>query len=296
MKLSHIHLLPRKMVHHQFNVVEKYGFNGPATPLPDIVEWLSRYGEGSVDLIKNSETGIAHVTLNQVKKKNCLSGKMMVDFYHIVEDLEQWTDGKGIILSGAGGTFCSGGDLDVVRQIANPESGFKMASLMHYTLNKLKNLPLISVCFISGAGAIGGGAEVATACDYRLMSNEPNTKIGFVHSKMGIAPAWGGLLRLVDIVGSRQALDLLLSARLLSCDEACSINLVDSQIDSLDSVNVWLQDKVKFDKESIRAIKLTLSACSEKNRALTELEQRLFAPTWGCAANREMLRRAIKHK
>lgn len=76
----------------------------------------------------------------------------MVDFYHIVEDLEQWTDGKGIILSGAGGTFCSGGDLDVVRQIANPESGFKMASLMHYTLNKLKNLPLISVCFISGAG------------------------------------------------------------------------------------------------------------------------------------------------
>lgn len=76
----------------------------------------------------------------------------MVDFYHAVNELEKWEDGKAVILHGAGDCFCSGGDLDVFRLIAENGRTTEMSFFMTFAMKKLTNLPLVSVAFISGRG------------------------------------------------------------------------------------------------------------------------------------------------
>ena len=150
----------------------------------------------------------------------------MVDLHDIVENLENWKTGKGIILKGSQGNFCSGGDLDFAKQTANAEDGYMMATFMHHVLNKFQRLPLISVAMIEGTGALGGGAEITTACDFRLMT-ESCKGFGFVHAKMGIIPAWGGTGRLVQKIGYTKALDIMSSARILKASDCLQMGLVD---------------------------------------------------------------------
>lgn len=77
---------------------------------------------------------------------------MMVDLDEIVDKLDQWTDCKGAILYGTDGNFCSGGDLNMVKRIANPVLGYAMATYMNHILEKFKNLPIVTVAYIEGFG------------------------------------------------------------------------------------------------------------------------------------------------
>lgn len=90
---------------------------------------------------------------------------MMAEFEKVTQRLEQWSSGKAVILSGHGGDFCTGVDLDLVRNILHSEGGQKMSSYLHDLLTQFSNLPLISVAVIPGI-AVGGGAELTTACDF----------------------------------------------------------------------------------------------------------------------------------
>lgn len=76
----------------------------------------------------------------------------MVDMHDVVQELETWTEGKGIVLKGKNNNFCSGGDLDFVKQINTPEEGFMMSTFMHHVLNKFQRLPMISIALIEGIG------------------------------------------------------------------------------------------------------------------------------------------------
>ena len=103
---------------------------------------------------------IAVVSLANPKNRNALSGQMMVKFAEIVDELQEWTEGKAVILKGVGNTFCSGADLAVARNILTHEEGEMMCSLMHDTVLRLKFLPLISVAMAEGQ-SLGGGAEAS---------------------------------------------------------------------------------------------------------------------------------------
>ena len=106
-----------------------------------------------------------------------LPGSMMVELADHVTELSQWQEGKGLILRGAENTFCSGGDLTTVSAILNSQDGDRMAQFMHDTLTRLHNLPLVSVALVQGM-ALGGGAEMAVACDVRVMTD--SARVGFV--------------------------------------------------------------------------------------------------------------------
>uniref|UniRef100_A0A673CVJ7 Ethylmalonyl-CoA decarboxylase 1 n=2 Tax=Sphaeramia orbicularis TaxID=375764 RepID=A0A673CVJ7_9TELE len=108
-----------------------HGFNPE-----EIREKLQAFPGGSIDLHKQ-ESGIAVMTINNPSRMNAFSGSMMVDLEERVTQLENWTDGKGIIVLGAAGTFCSGSDLNAVRAISNPQDGMKMCMFMQNALTRL---------------------------------------------------------------------------------------------------------------------------------------------------------------
>ncbi|XP_022174078.1 ethylmalonyl-CoA decarboxylase-like [Myzus persicae] len=278
-----------------------FTYHGKEFSFSEAKEVLSPYfdGSGSVDLEKD-DNGIAKICINNPRLKNAISVKMMSDLDEITDKLYQWTECKGAIVYGTGGNFCSGGDLKMAKKMNNEKNGYAMSVYMGHILDKFKKLPIISVAYIDGTGALGGGAEVTTMCDYRLMCNVTDTTgIGFVHSKMGIVPAWGATGRLVSITGSaKKTLDLLLEGRTLNAVEAMDLGLVDGTVASLEDAGTWLSNKVRQDVNVIRAIKRTVLSYDDDDDSKAkarELERKIFAPLWGGIANQAALKLKLKH-
>src|SRR3546814_16299562 len=78
---------------------------------------------------------------------------------------------------------------------------------------------------------MGGGTEISLACDYRVASNDPSTRIGLPEVKLGIYPGWGGSVRLPRLVGAPAAFDMMLTGRTLSASAAKAIGLVATVVD-----------------------------------------------------------------
>ncbi|XP_077156141.1 ethylmalonyl-CoA decarboxylase isoform X3 [Paroedura picta] len=131
----------------------------------EIKNKLQQFTGGSVNFSK-TEDGIGILTLNNPQLMNAFTGTMMIELQEKVAELENWENGKGLIIHGAENTFCSGSDLNAVRLLSSPQDGMDMCMFMQNTLTRLMRLPLITVALVQGK-ALGGGAELTTACDFR---------------------------------------------------------------------------------------------------------------------------------
>ncbi|KAJ3417601.1 enoyl CoA hydratase domain-containing protein 1 [Chytridiales sp. JEL 0842] len=140
-------------------------------------------------------------------------------------DTEGAKDVVGIVLTGEGGSFCSGFDLGVAAQsFLTPKTGADMSLLMHDTLSRFRRLPFISVAAVSGH-AMGGGAELMTSCDLRVM--DANAQIKFVQTKMGVVTGWQGGTRLTHLLGRSKALKILAGAPTLTANDCLHLGLAD---------------------------------------------------------------------
>uniref|UniRef100_A0A1B6FY39 Ethylmalonyl-CoA decarboxylase n=1 Tax=Cuerna arida TaxID=1464854 RepID=A0A1B6FY39_9HEMI len=261
----------------------------------DIALYLSEYTGGSVDIMMDEQSGIATLLLNHPEKKNSITGKMMVDLSNAIKQLESWEAGKGILIYGADNNFCSGGDLNFAQKTGTAEGGYKMATFMQNVLTRLQNLPMVSVAFIEGF-AIGGGAELAISCDFRLFSNK-DAAMGFVHGRMGIIPAWGGLTTAIQTLGYRTALDLVTTARVVRAAEAEQLGLSDALVSDLSGALDWLAQRTQYDVSVVRAVKCVANNTRQLGSDnLLDFEKRVFSPLWGGPANKLALSQRIKHK
>ncbi|XP_030606330.1 ethylmalonyl-CoA decarboxylase isoform X2 [Archocentrus centrarchus] len=229
---------------------------------------------------------------------------MMVDLEERVSQLENWPEGKGIIVQGAAETFCSGSDLNAVRAISNQQDGMRMCMFMQNALTRLLRLPLISVALVEGR-ALGGGAELTTACDFRLMA--AGSVIQFVHKHMGLVPGWGGAARLVRLVGSQNALKLLGGAVKVDPELGVDIGLVDGILEGhqkaegaatlLQQAENWLGRYTKGPAPVIQAVKkVVLSGRELPLSEALRTEKDVFGMVWGAPANLEALASKSKHK
>ncbi|KAL8615104.1 hypothetical protein ACOMHN_009180 [Nucella lapillus] len=267
--------------------------------LADIRQHLQQYQAGSVELSKDADTGIAVLTLNNPSRKNALSGSMMVELSDHVTELSQWEEGKGLILRGADDTFCSGGDLKTLMSIAGPEGAEKMSRLMHDTLTRLRSLPLVSLALIQGM-AIGGGAEMAVACDVRAMTE--NARVGFVQMRMGLTTGWGGGTNLLRLVGRPTALRLLGSTKILTCQEALEEGLVEHALPEhpspLHSAQTLLMENYcRGPVQLVRGVKVMVGAVDSSGSVgeALEWERKVFAPFWLAEAHQAALNKNLKH-
>lgn len=131
---------------------------------------------------------------------------------------------SGVVLAAEGDRFfCAGGDLEDYRELTDRESAFAVSLRMQDVLARLHALPCLVVCAIEGA-AIGGGAELALACDLRIAGSQAT--IAMPQSQLGVVLGWGGAAWLVEAVGRGRAVELLTTGRTVGAGEAAALGLI----------------------------------------------------------------------
>ncbi|HMO16954.1 MAG TPA: 3-hydroxyacyl-CoA dehydrogenase NAD-binding domain-containing protein [Oligoflexia bacterium] len=149
-----------------------------------------------------------------------------------------------IITSPATVNFCVGADINVIKNVSDPEQGAKLASEGQAIFQKIENLPIPVIAAIHGH-CVGGGCELALACDYRIMTDHPSSKIGLPETKLGILPGFGGTQRLPALIGLPRALDIILSGKVVPAKKAKSIGLIDAVIPFNEDISKALIEKAK---------------------------------------------------
>ena len=235
------------------------------------------------DVVEYSEDrGIVTLRLNRPEVKNAVDGEMMNALAEHVVSLTSRDDLVAVILCAAGDeSFCSGGDLVWMRDFDTSEKGSEMSRRMQAILQGIATLPAPVIGVISGY-ALGGGTEVALACDLRVM--EDHAFLQFKQARVGVMSGWGGGARLLRLVGYARALELFASCRRLLPPEALELGLANKVVAKgagLDEAISTAQSFRKASGRSIRVIKRYLQdAVTLDQEAAAALEAERFAEVW----------------
>lgn len=262
------------------------GLAEATTQLRSLAAALPAVHGGEVRLEVDGE--VAWLVLDHAHRRNAVTGGMMVQLAEHVAALPS-LDVKAVVLCAAPGpVFCAGGDL---RQLggAPPEAAGRMADAMEAVLQALLELPVISVAAVGGL-AVGGGAELVTACDHRVLA--PEARVHFVHGRLGIAPGWGGTARLVAHVGRRRALRVLCEAEPLDAEAARAIGLADAVAgaEGLEAaVRSFLAPVLALPRAAVVALKRQVVAGPGGQSAP-------FAEVWRGPAHQAALERLAAHR
>ena len=197
------------------------------------------------------------------------------------------TGAKVLVIRGAGErAFCAGGDLKELEHMRSEAEAAEMARTMRATLDRIPKLPIPVIAAING-DALGGGAELAVACDFRVAADR--ARIGFAQISLGLMPAWGASERLAALVGRGRALFMLFSGAIMSAQEAKDLGLVEDVYagESFDDRLEELARKIAAAPPSALAgIKVTVNAVrAHHNPELAGETIAAFANTWADPAH-----------
>ncbi|MBM4075914.1 MAG: multifunctional fatty acid oxidation complex subunit alpha, partial [Planctomycetes bacterium] len=175
------------------------------------------------------EPDIALLSLNDPNKgANILSQHVLAEFSAHLDTLAQRKDIAGLIIcSEKPGVFILGADIRefIAAGKLDKSDTIAMATRGIALFRRLSQFPFPTVSAINGI-CVGGGAELSTWCDRRLMTNDPKTQIGFPEVKLGIFPGWGGTVRTPRIVGLGNALELITTGESISAQAAYRMGYV----------------------------------------------------------------------
>jgi methylglutaconyl-CoA hydratase len=175
-------------------------------------------------LLNKMKNGIVMITLNRPEAANALSVQMLEGLHDAIITCKYDRSVRCIIITGAGEkAFCAGADLKE-RAGMDPTKVRRTVSLIRENINSLESLPIPVIAAINGV-ALGGGTELALACDIRIVSE--TAKLGLTETSLGIIPGAGGTQRLPRLVGKGRAKELIFTARRIDAKEAFEIGLIE---------------------------------------------------------------------
>ena len=173
-------------------------------------------------ILFSKEEAIAFIKINRPAKLNALSSTMLNDMMKVLGEAELDNQVRVIVISGGEKNFCAGADID-------EEKGMTPSDALQFCLRGQKVCTAIQISMkpviaeISGY-ALGGGLELALACDFRISSRE--SVFGFPEVTLGVTTGWGGAANLVKIVGPSKAKELLMVGKTVGAEEAYRLGII----------------------------------------------------------------------
>ncbi|QKQ99637.1 crotonase [Metallosphaera tengchongensis] len=176
------------------------------------------------------EGTLAWLILNRPDKLNALNLKLLEELYQAVKNFDSDNDVRVIIITGKGKAFCAGADITQFTELT-PVNAWKFAKRGREVMDFIESIGKPTIAMINGY-ALGGGLELALACDIRVASEE--AQLGLPEINLGIYPGYGGTQRLTRIVGKGKALEMMMTGDRIPARDAERYGLVNSVYPSAD--------------------------------------------------------------
>ncbi|MDX1380275.1 MAG: enoyl-CoA hydratase-related protein, partial [Xanthomonadales bacterium] len=174
--------------------------------------------------------GVCWLTIDRAgESSNSLSREVLTELEQIVSRLEKEPPRGLVLQSGKEGTFIVGADVREFGQVESAAEAEAFIREAHALLDRVEALPFPTAVAIDGY-CLGGGLELALCCDYRVARNDDRTRLGFPEIKLGIYPGFGGSARATRQIGGFQAMQIMLTARMVKAGAAKGMGLVDQLV------------------------------------------------------------------
>jgi enoyl-CoA hydratase len=189
------------------------------------------------------------VELSRPQKKNAIDAAMAAELHTVCQRLEAAP--KTLVIAGSDGVFAAGADLAEMRERRSPDA---LAGINSFLFRRIQTLPMPVIAAVDG-WALGGGAELAYAADFRIASTA--ARFGNPEVGLGIAAAAGGSWRLAALVGEPMAKHILLAGRILDAEEALRYGLVTEVVEAIDLLPSAFRLAAQIGKGAPAAVRLT---------------------------------------
>lgn len=244
------------------------------------------------NLLYQEENQIGTLTFHRPEVKNAIDVETMEELDFLLGQVEKGQTVRVLILTGSGEeSFVAGGDLKYFQSLDNIYKGRQMSLYMQGILNRLEGMEIPSIALLNGY-AFGGGFETALACDFRIAAQ--GIRIGFQQIKMGIMTGWGGGQRLLRLIGRSRALELLLTASIITAEEALSLGLVNRVVPASELMSATRELARRITQNPPLAVKYMKRAIHVGQdlplRAAIDLEAELFCTLWASEDHDEAVR------
>jgi 3-hydroxyacyl-CoA dehydrogenase/enoyl-CoA hydratase/3-hydroxybutyryl-CoA epimerase len=177
--------------------------------------------------LESDSDDLAWLTLDKAgASTNLLSSEVFEEFRSILSDLAKASPKGLVIRSGKDNGFIAGADIEEFERVKTVDDAIAMVRRGWDAFNELAAAPYPTLALIRGF-CLGGGLELALACRYRVVVDDPSTRLGLPEVMLGIVPAWGGMRRLPRLIGAPAALDMLLTGRTIDARRAKKLGLAD---------------------------------------------------------------------
>ncbi|CAO1402195.1 unnamed protein product [Diamesa hyperborea] len=202
--------------------------------------------ELKVSYLTGDKQGIAVIELNREHGKNSLNKSIVGKLTGAVDTLAHDKNVRVVIVrSLVPGVFCAGADLKE-RQTLTPSETKRFVNSLRQLVVNIENLPMPVICAIDGA-ALGGGLELALACDLRTVSK--NCKLGLVETRLAIMPGAGGTQRLPRLISPALAKELIFTARVFSGEDASNMGICNYSVNQNETLDAAFQKAIKLAEE-----------------------------------------------
>ncbi|HEY8952083.1 MAG TPA: enoyl-CoA hydratase/isomerase family protein [Candidatus Dormibacteraeota bacterium] len=249
------------------------------------------------DLKLEVVSGVAMLAIDRPGARNALALQTMDELDEALE-MVRLQRARVLVIRGAGDkAFCAGGDIKELERLRSEGEAAAMAHRMRAILDRIPQLAIPVIAGLNG-DALGGGAELAIACDFRIAAE--HARIGFPQITLGLMPAWGASERLAALVGRARALSILLGGQPVAATEALQLGLVEIVVPSamfegrLHEVAVAI---ASAPPAAVAGIKSSVNAVHpHRNPELADTTVEAFARTWADPAHWEAVEKLEKRR